>query len=326
MKFYDIKENSYILEGLLFDEKGFFRMPRGVAENVSDGVRSLYTNTAGGRLHFVTSSPEIKLKITYPAINLFYHMPMTGKTGFDVYASGRFAGIAAPQSVDDTHFEGSVYLGEPAEREVTVNFPLYEDVSELVLGVDDGYEIKAAPAYKKEGRIVYYGSSITQGGCASRPGNAYESMISRALNMDYLNLGFSGSCRAEDAMCDYISSLPMKIFVYDYDHNAPNAEFLEKTHEHFFLRFREKQPKTPVVMLSAIDFGHMGESGKRRDIIRRTYSRAFDSGDKNVYFVDGRDFLAGLSPADGTVDGTHPNDLGFYGFAKALIPLFSDLL
>ena len=118
----------------------------------------------------------------------------------------------------------------------------------------------------------------------------------------------------------------MSVFVYDYDHNAPNPDHLQKTHEPFFLRFREKQPNTPVIMMTRPKTAYTDDEKRRRDIVRKTYDNAVNRGDKNVYFLDGETFYGDVDRDLCTVDGIHPNDLGFYRMALAIEPLLKKLL
>ena len=118
----------------------------------------------------------------------------------------------------------------------------------------------------------------------------------------------------------------MKMFVFDYDHNAPNAEHLQKTHEKFFKTVRAANPDLPIIMMSAVTLPRFSDNrAKRREIIYNTYKNAKDSGDKNVYFLDGsREF--GPYEDFGTVEGCHPNDLGFAVMAKSLINLIEKII
>ena len=134
-------------------------------------------------------------------------------------------------------------VADGKEHTFTINFPLYQGVNSLYIGLKEGSVIKEAPEYETTAPFVYYGSSITQGGCASRPGSAYQNILSRHLQWDHINLGFSGSCKGEDEMAYYIASLDMSVFVYDYDHNAPTVEHLKNTHEIFFKKIKIKQHK-----------------------------------------------------------------------------------
>lgn len=148
----------------------------------------------------------------------------------------------------------------------------------------------------------------------SHPGNSYQNIISRRLNIDYINLGFSGSAMGEPAMAEYMATIPMSVFVSDYDHNTPTYEHLTKTHFALYETIRKKNPDLPYVMVTRPDYwNHMDieERLKRRHHIIDNYNKALALGDKNVYFIDGKEFFAGKYADMCTVDGTHPNDLGF---------------
>lgn len=318
MKTYDILAEPFKLYGLEHDGEGFFRMSRSVADSVSEGVSGLNRNTSGGCLKFSTDSCRIILTATLPGVCLMNHMPLTGSSSFDIYCNGSFAGVFRAPSPDEYKGTWSSELLLPAgKKDILINFPLYNDVSSVFISLEEKACVWEGGKYENKLPVVFYGSSITQGGCASRPGNAYPNMISRCLNREILNLGFSGSCKAEDEMCDYIASLPMSLLVYDYDHNAPTTEYLLETHERFFLRFRKQCPDTPVVMISVAD-GCFGKEAveKRKEIILRTYKNALEKGDKNVYFLDGQTFYSETGLDNSTVDTCHPNDLGFYAFYK----------
>lgn len=165
----------------------------------------------------------------------------------------------------------------------------------------------------------------TQGGCASRPGNAYESIVSRALQTDYINLGFSGSAKAEDTIAQYIKHLDMSVFVYDYDHNAPTLQHLENTHQKMFLTIRENNPDLTILLLSRPKYSLDEVEKQRLAVIRKTYADAVAAGDQNTYFIDGSTLMK-YARNDGTVDGCHPNDLGFHSMAKGLIQQLKSLI
>ncbi len=183
--------------------------------------------------------------------------------------------------------------------------------------------VSAAAPYSRSGKIVYYGSSITQGGCASRPGNAYPSILSRRFDIDYINLGFSGNCKGEQTMADYLAQLDMKILVLDYDHNAPNPEHLLNTHENLFKTVRAAQPDLPIIIMSATSF--MKAREERRSIIYITYKNAVNKGDQNVYFWDGTKEFADYEDF-GTVEGCHSNDIGFFATAKSLEKVVQNII
>ncbi|MBQ8321421.1 MAG: hypothetical protein IJX92_03540 [Clostridia bacterium] len=326
IKYYGINEHPFEIYGVIKAQEGHVRMPREVAKNVSAGIAQDYANTAGGRVRFVTDSPYVAVSAELSSIYQFSSMSIMGTCGIDVYVDGEFGGIVRPDVTNpDTHITDIVNMRERGEHIVEVNFPLYTGVKELFIGVDEGAAIKPAPKYTYDKPIVFYGSSITNGACASRPGLSYPARISRMLDTNYINLGFGGLCKAEQAMTDYIAGLDMSIFVLDYDYNAPDADYLEKTHENAYLTVRERNPDLPIVMISCPRADLRGAWGKRLEIIRRTYDNAIAKGDKNVYMINGSEFFREIG-YDYAADGVHPTDLGFDLMAKGIAPILQGIL
>jgi len=212
-----------------------------------------------------------------------------------------------------------VYFPDDAWRQVTINFPLYNRVDALYIGLEGSASVDQGAGYAFAKPVLYYGSSITQGGCASRPGNSYQAIISRRWNCDFINLGFSGSARGETVMADYIASLDISAFVSDYDHNAPDADHLAATHSNFIRIIRQKQPLLPIILVSKPDFDQAPpENIRRRDIIYATYMQAINAGDRHIYFVDGQSLFGSEYRDCCTVDGCHPNDAGFVRMAEVI--------
>lgn len=327
IKFYNIQEAPFSIYGVFFENGKYRRLPEQVAKAVSQGVYNLHTNTAGGRVKFLTNSPFVAIYAVMPAIGKMPHFALSGSAGFDLYVGKKeeyFASFVPPFNISDG-YESVIHFGDSSEREITINFPLYSDVADLYIGLDENAVVKKSPGYKHKKPVVFYGSSITQGGCASRPGNAYESIVSRALQTDHINLGFSGNAKAEDEIAQYIKDLDMSVFVYDYDHNAPTLEHLDNTHRKMFLTIRESNPELPIILLSRPKY-RLNETEKQRlAIIQKTYNDAIAAGDQNTYFIDGPTLMK-YAQNDGTVDGCHPNDLGFHSMAKVLIRRLKSLI
>ena len=327
IRFYDLNDERISLYGVFYENGKYRRLPESVAKTVNDGVYNLHIHTAGGRIKFVTDSRFVAIKAVMPDIGKMPHFALTGSAGFDLYVGRKeeyYNSFVPPFGITDG-YEGVIRFGTSEMREITINFPLYSAVSALYIGLDENARLKKSSGYKHEKPIVFYGSSITQGGCASRPGNSYESRISRELNSDYINLGFSGSAKGEDTIAEYISGLDMSVFVYDYDYNAPTVEHLKNTHQKMFSTIRSKNPDLPIVILSRPTYKLNEEEKERLAIITKTYTDAVEAGDKNVFLIDGP-MLMKYAKNDGTVDGCHPNDLGFYSMAKALIPQLKPLI
>ncbi|MBQ8447363.1 MAG: hypothetical protein IJX27_00345 [Clostridia bacterium] len=321
---YDATKAPFSLYGVFYEGGLFRRMPKEVAKNVNEGVASLSEHTSGGRICFSTNSECIALTCTRPSFWAMGHMARTGNGGFSLYErmGGKWVYLATfvPPGTP-SGFSSIVNLpGGKKERELMLQMPLYAPISSLMLGVTSGASLgKWRGEYTHKKPIVFYGSSITQGGCASTPGGDYAGRISRRFDADYINLGFSGSAKGEKAMMEYIAGLDMSIFVYDYDYNAPDAEHLARTHYAGYRTVREAQPNLPIIMMSAPNYDKIGYNApERRDIIAASYARARADGDENVYFVDSKVHFATFNKDECTVDGTHPNDLGFHRMAEAV--------
>ena len=328
IRFYDVNQKPFEIYGVYYDNGKFRRLPEEVAESVSSGVLGEHAHCAGGRLRFKTNSPYIAINVKMPYAAKMPHFALTGSTGFDMYISDegeKFVKTYVPPFNISNGYESVAEFGNFNLKEITIHFPLYSVVSEMYIGLKDGSVLEAPQSYKDIKPIVYYGSSITQGGCASRPGNSYENIITRRLNVDHINLGFSGNAKGEDEMAEYISKLDMSVFVYDYDHNAPSVEHLKNTHERMFRIIRNANPDLPVIFMSRPKFYLSDEEKRRLEVIKETYNTAKENGDLNVYLIDGPTLME-LAKDEGTVDGTHPTDFGFYSMAKALGDLLVEIL
>ncbi len=317
--FYDAEMSPFKIYGVYKDAGMYRRMPAGCARAVSEKVLRMHTHTAGGRVRFVTDSPIISIKVEYEVTRM-PHFPLTATGGFDMYAQfeegDRYVGTFIPPYDVEHHFESRVELEHSKDRVITIHFPLYAQVSKLQIGLKRGSSLKSASDYSIEKPIVFYGSSITQGAAASRPGMNYENILSRWLNCDHINLGFSGSARGEKEMAQYIAGLDMAAFVMDYDHNS-SVEELRENHSAFFKIIREKNPNLPILVLPRPRFYLKDEDLLRRDIVYSTFRSAKNSGDKNVYYLSGRQLME-LAKGEGSVDYIHPTDLGYYSMAAAI--------
>ena len=320
--YYRIPDDKFALFGLKYsDEDGFYRVPKEVAEKTNPGVVSLRKNTSGGRLCFSTDSDYFSMTAKYGYLWDSSHIPLSGSSGFSLLeitdGDCRFVAELRPQHGEDKGFFAECRLGGGKMRDYALYFPLYTDVDDLVVGLKkDSAVIKFSP-YKDVLPVVYYGSSITQGACASRPDNCYQAYVSKWTNVDYLNFGFSGSAKAEDAICDFLSGIPASVFVMDYDHNAPNAEYLKSTHYNFYKKYRLANPDTPILFISRPDYDSDKKDGEARlKVIKSTFLRAKREGDQNVSLLNGKLLFGKFDRENCFVDGIHPNDLGFYRMAK----------
>lgn len=321
IRFYDVQKHPMEIYGVFYEGGRFRRMPENVASEVSEGVLTLSCQTAGGRVRFSTDSPFVAIAAQMDDIGKMPHFAISGSAGFDVYETVDGTEIYRDTFVppfDMTHgYQSLKELGPSAMRTITIHFPLYSGVQKLWIGLQEHAKLAAPVPYIQQPPIVYYGSSITQGGCASRPGNSYQAILSRRFHVNHWNLGFSGSAKGEKAMSDYLAKLPMSVFVLDYDHNAPSVSHLENTHERMYQAVRKTHPNIPIIMMSRPQHRLTDEEQARLEVIQSTFRNARENGDPNVYLLTGAE-LTQLCGDNGTVDNCHPNDFGFASMARAL--------
>lgn len=333
----DPRQGNFRLSGFPWvkKDKVYRRLPVKPDWEITKPVNSLAWHTSGGQIAFKTNSPKILVKVELRSKSGMYHMPPTGQSGCDLYLlkngkwnyvkTSRFGEAAKDYQV--ILLEGT----DKGEKEVLINLPLYNGVNSIKIGLQQGSSLKTPSPFKKNGTIVFYGTSITQGGCASRPGMSYTNILGRRLFSDVINLGFSGNGKGEPAMAHLINQIPNKsMIVLDYEANT--YEDIKRTLEKFIDILREKNPKIPIVVLSKIIYAReINDSDILNQLIARAewqknlVNKKAQAGDQNLYFINGQDLL-GENAAECTVDGVHPTDLGFMRMADSLEPKFSSLL
>ena len=329
--YHDVRQAPFQIYGLWNPQINFHRIPDEIATKTSDAVVTHNKSAAGGRVRFCTDSPYITIRLKHAPYN--YGAPgisRQGQVGIDMYIEqdgvDTYYGSFMPPVDMEEGYEGIIYIKEQGMHQVTLCMPYNKEVYDMQVGLKIGSVLESHMPYKQEKPIVFYGSSITQGISASRPGNSYENFISRDLDCNYINLGFSGSAMGETAMAEYIADLSMAAFVLDYDHNAPDIEHLKKTHEAFYKVIRAKNVTLPILLLTKPDAERDEENQERRAVIWNTYQNARENGDEHIYYLDGYDLFPKNYRKDCTVDGCHPNDMGMYFMAQGIGKILKDIL
>ena len=326
------------LHGVQYDAEHelYLRMPWDKAVAVTPSVTVLNKMTSGGRVRFCTDSPYIAIRCVAPYFVPMAHMPLTGSHGFCFFVDGRFDGKVAPSFDNATKPEGGrisfagssrIHLFSEGIHDVEICLPLYGGVVAFEVGLAAGATILPAKPYRYEKPIVFYGSSITQGACATRAGNDAVNRVSRMLDAEILNLGFSGNGNAEPAMLDYLSSIDAAAFVYDYNYYLDKPDRVLPPHNEIYRRLREAHPDAAILLVDkpGCDYDRGGYE-IRRKMIEETYREAIAAGDTRVGMLDAYD-LFGKTDRDGClVDYNHPNDLGFLRMAEAMAAALRPLL
>ena len=310
----------------------YYRLDAAKKETYSKTNAFLAECTSGAQLRFITDSDRIVIKIWLRnPITGMNHFTNRGVYGIDAYVgtgtNRSYVGTQMQTFADSPSYnEGGLGLGL-GTKEVLINLPLYSGVSKLVIGFPIGAGVAPPAKRTVKNPVAFYGSSITQGGCVSRPGNMYAHILCRALDADCLNLGFSGSALGELSVAEYLGTREMSAFIMDYDYNSPTAESLLQTHAPFFEAFRTRRPDTPVIIVTHPYYEAPTEKDEeRKAIVKATYKSAVKKGDKRVYFVDSEGFFPPEMRDLYSVDNLHPNDLGQFMMAKAILPVLKKAL
>ena len=308
------------IEGRMFDDVDHYydRLPSGVTTNVNAGVRSMKHHTTGLQFRFVTDSRFLHFKwVPFESSLSMDHMPSTGKSGIDIYRYdeklGKWLYVSTGRisSANGGYKRVAWTPGTPC----LVNLPLYNGVRSFTLGIDDGATVSAPPP-RKSGvtkPVVFYGTSITHGGCASRPGLSFVNMIGRDLDVPVVNLGFSGSGKMELEMHEHLARIDASCYVLDCLWNM-NDKMVEERYEPFIRALRASRPDTPIVMAEVSDV-YCGPKCNRDRFVRALYEKLVAEGWKRLVYLPKEGMYSG--DLEGTVDGVHPNDLGMKTMADA---------
>ena len=300
------------------------RLPARLKDTFRAPVWGLAQSPSGGRIRFRTDSTRLAIIARNPDASAMHHMTSVGQNGFDLYVDGEYRNSAWPDAQGRIVREWS--LGPDRRvREVTLYLPLYKPVAVEQLSLDPGAQVGLPDRFALPGPVVFYGSSITQGGCAANPGLSYAAIVSRALNLDFVNLGFSGNGLGEPPLAEAMSEIKAAAFVLDYWAN-PTLEVFRDTLPAFVEILRKRHPETPILVTGPFWFPaeaaspdlHAQQEAKRRFARELVVTRR-KAGDRAIMFVDGLEMLS-RAQGSGLVDGVHPNSLGFHHCAQGLEP------
>jgi lysophospholipase L1-like esterase len=304
------------------------RLPEKVKDAVRKPVWGLSKNSAGLNIRFKSDAREIIVKYGVSGSLQMPHMPATGVSGVDLYAQdakGKWLWSGGKYSFGDTivyHFKNIEASGSE-NRAYTLYLPLYNSVKWMEISVPEKNTLIPLAPDKKP--IVVYGTSIAQGGCASRPGLAWTAILSRKLNRPIVNLAFSGNGRLEKEVYELLPEIDASLYVLDCLPNLTGAEF---TNEEIVNRIiatvtllQEKKPGIPILLTDHdgyTDEGINPTSKKNYERVNVALNTALAQlkakGVEQIYHLSK---AAIAQDIESTVDGTHPNDIGMMNYANA---------
>jgi len=330
-------------QGWTDTEAPFDRLPARAKGLVPDAVWHLSRHSAGIAVRFVTDASRVSCRWKLQSASLaMNHMPATGVSGVDLYVRlpagqevllgqcWRWVGIGRPEAQAN---EKQPVSGLPAgEHEFLLYLPLYNGVESVEVGVPPEAKLSPGPARpaSEAKPVLFYGTSITQGGCASRPGMAYPALVGRMLDRPTINLGFSGNGRMDAPGVDLLAELDVAAYVIDCCPNMSGELVAERT-EPLVRKLRDAHPDTPLVLMENIEYqaaavlpGTLRSYTSKNVALRAAYDRLVAGGVTGLHYVEGKPLFG--DDGEATVDGTHATDLGFMRQAEKLVPALKAVL
>ncbi len=323
------------IEGKGWDDtaKYFDRLPARAEGKVRTAVWNLSRHSAGMSVRFATDATSIHVdyKVTSSSLSM-PHMPATGVSGFDLYAQDddgnwRWVSVVKPtkQAAQVNVISGLI----PGKRNYMIYLPLYNGTESLKIGVPDGNAFEPIEP-RDEKPILFYGTSITHGACASRPGMPHPSILGRRLDRPIINLGFSGNGKMEPEVGEFLTELDPAVYVLDCLPNMVGQEVAARA-ENMVKQLRTARPETPIVMVedrtyanSPFLLSRQERHAGSREAYQAAYKSLIAAGETSLYYIDGETLLG--DDRDDTTDGSHPSDLGFYRQAEAMEPVLRKAL
>jgi hypothetical protein len=328
-------EESFLLEGTFIHdslkENRYDRLPASYKEIVREPVWDLSKHSSGLSIRFLSNSSVITAK--WEVLNNFSmdHMPDTGIKGVDLYFKDndewQYINTGVPVG-----FNNEYKLVENMDnelREYKVFLPLYDGIKNIEIGVDSLSYVKKPMSNEKK-PIVFYGTSITQGACASRPGMAHTNIISRQLDRNVINFGFSGNGRMEESIANLISDSNPIFYVIECMPNMYPPDLVSSNTIPLINTIRAKDSDTPIILvdlftspLTALDKNAIRGTSEMNNALKTQYDKMINSGYNNIIYLETQSALG--NDFEGTVDAVHFTDLGFIRYSDFLIKKFEEL-
>ncbi len=336
LKYYDAY--GFPLYGKISDqtETRYERLPAHIKSSTRTPVWNLGKNTAGLYIRFASNTSSVSLKWSLYENRIMNHMTATGIKGFDLYCyrnnKWEFVNSARPKA-DSMDNEATIVANMDTEtKEFLLYLPLYDGVTSLQIGVDSTAVLLGSEQnlFGNNKPVICYGTSILQGGCASRPGMAHTNILSRWLKTEFINLGFSGNGQLDYEIAEIIAEKEASLIILDFMPNV-NVTQIEEKMEKFYDIVRKKSPNVPILFIENPIFPqghfdlHMQNVVKEKNIaLNKIFAKLQSKGEKNIRLISS----AGMIGVDGeaTIDGIHFTDLGFMRYAEYLYPILDQYL
>lgn len=339
MQWHNATDPAFHVSGLPWweeNERQFIRLPLRAREQVRPDIWRLAQMPSGARVRFRSNTTSLAVRVAHGGVVQMWNMAATGHSGIDLYVGESGSEVywtTSMPSTTESAYESILFEDlTPEEREFTLYLPTYNSLVGLEIGLSASASLSPPTPFALAKPVVFYGSSITQSGCATRPGNGYVPMLGRQLNLNVVNQGYSGNGLGEPEVAQFLAEIDPACFVLDFHVNVPTVEGLREVYLPFYRTLRAAHPDTPILMVSmleqpkerflpAIREKRLGQTR----VIRDAFETAIQEGDRNVTFCNGA-WLIDNTCEGAFVDSLHPNDLGFANMAERLAPILRSIL
>jgi hypothetical protein len=301
------------------------RIPQRITKNLSRSIKQLATNLSGARIRFICDSSYIRFKAQIPHFRPMNNFSADGQFGCDLYVDGHYwQTMYQPGQINQI-----IRFKSIKSHIFEIYLPLYGPLS--IQRIETEGPLQQAPPYRDPRPIIYYGSSITQGGCASRASMSYNALIERRLNLDFVNLGLSGNGTGDLIIAELIAEIEPLMVVFDWGANLIQEKLytiLTQRYEKFYRIIRNAHHNVPIILINLPFIREEFQSSSVHEYvetfrlhIESVFQNAKNSGDQALWRIPALTFI-GPEDQHCTVDGTHPNDLGFCRYADGLCQFF----
>jgi len=317
------------------------RIPRWLEDSVRPELRDRARNTAGKAFRFRTDSRAVAVRYQLLYNAHMMHMADTGIKGTCLYIwdedtrSWQFVNCNRPSSNNENVIQRKVLVDrlDGKMHEYMLYLPLYDGVQWCEIGVDSTATLTqpALNSPRQGKKLVFYGTSILHGGCASHPGMVATSIIQRDLDIECVNIGISGEGKMDYCMARAMATIPdVAAYILDPIPNCTKDMCDTLTYE-FVNILRRARPDVPIIMVEGQMYSYAKYSGfyskylpQKNYEFHKNYLRLRAENPKNLYYVDCKGLYGPNN--DGTVDGIHLTDLGFWYYAQKLEPYLKAVL
>ena len=314
------------------DKSPYYRFDHSPYEGFSKGIISKSKHPAGLYVVFKTNSSQIVASWENLPQRMGDNITGISQAGLDLYikADGKwkFASVGRVSTLPEKNKRTKTLIKNLAdgEKECLLYLPCWCKLTRLEIGIDEGATIEGLPSPFRH-KVIVHGSSITHGASASRPGLTYTALMSRNLGIDFINFGFSGQCKMQPQFLEFLKTCEADAFVFDAFSN-PSEQQIKERLNNFVAELVKAHPGKPLIFIqSPIDQDSQFDTKKyaRRMSLTRTAAQmmhALAKQYKDVYFLAVPNVLG----TDGTIDNSHPTDIGFDRFVKAYQPKIAKIL